>query len=292
MDIIDGCTPSAHTARRVADLFQSDGGVSINRMPGIEADMLRAWFVSDFDADRVIQEHPGVVRLLQQNTGFYSERAQFAQILDTWCEIYIAALRKSSLLYRLETDYAAQNDFLVGDDLSEIHVWSANRLHQWVPLLQGKTVLVCSPFEESILRQYQSGNLKSMFSGGYIPFEYPEFNLVTLNTHNTILGNTPYPHSDWLGSLEDMCASIENLRFDVAVLGCGGYGVPLCERIRAQGRKAFYVGSYCQVMFGIKGRRWENRGNPIGTYFNEHWINPSREETPKNFQNVEGGCYW
>ena len=292
MRVVDGCTPSAETALRISELLSSNDGVSINRMPGIEADMLRAWNACGLDAERVIAQYPHVTHLLQQNTGFYSEFPVFAETLDKWCHLYSDALKRSSLLYRLETDYAAQNDYLVSDSLDSIHIWSANRLHQWVPLLQDKTVLVCTPFEESVQRQHSSGNVDGLFLSGYIPFKYPKFKLHTLKTHNTILGNTPYPHKTWLESLEDMLDQIEGVEFDIAILGCGGYGVPMCDWIKTLGKKAIYVGSYCQIMFGIKGRRWENEGNPIGTYFNDCWVNPTADETPKNFKEVEGGCYW
>jgi hypothetical protein len=292
MKVVDGCSSAAHTASRISELVQSDKGVSINRMPGIEADMLRAWHACNFDVERVISQHPQIVHLLQQNTGFYSEPSTFANTLDTWCQIYIDALRQSSLLYRLETKYAAQNDYLVAKDLDEIHIWSANRLHQWLPLLENKSILVCTPFEDSVQNQYNSGNVDNLFLKGHIPFNYPKFELHTVKTHNTILGNTPFPHKNWINSLDEMLERVEKIDFDIAVLGCGGYGVPMCERIKSLGKKAIYVGSYCQIMFGIKGRRWENEGNPIGTYFNEYWVNPTTRETPKNFENVEGGCYW
>jgi len=290
--VVDGCTSSAHTASEISKLVSSKGGVSINRMPGIEADMLRAWDLCGFDTEKLIFEYPQELHLLQQNTGFYSDPSTLTDTLDAWCRLYIGALKNSSLLYRLETEYAAQNDYLVSDTLEEIHIWSATRLNQWMPMLEGKTVLACTPFEESVQNQYLSGNVNHLFSKGHIPFTYPTFELHTVKAHNTILGNTPFPHNNWLESLDDMWGRIKDVEFDLAILGCGGYGVPLCEKIRGVGKKAIYVGSYCQIMFGIKGRRWENKGNPIGTYFNDYWVNPTADETPKNFKEVEGGCYW
>lgn len=48
-----------------------------------------------------------------------------------------------------------------------------------------------------------------------------------------------------------------------------------------------------QLLFGIKGRRWEeNYPSKIATWFNEAWVYPSESETPKNAGVVEKGCYW
>ena len=151
-------------------------------------------------------------------------------------------------------------------------------------------VLVCSPFTESV--RLQLPFLGELFRGGYIPFEYPKFDPVLIKAHNTVSGNEPFPHQNWRESLEDLTCQMMSHNFDIALLGCGSYGTPLCENLRSEGRSAFYLGSYCQVMFGIKGKRWENAGNPIATYFNEYWRNPSAAETPKSFKEIEGGCYW
>lgn len=46
-----------------------------------------------------------------------------------------------------------------------------------------------------------------------------------------------------------------------------------------------------QILFGIKGRRWvESKVDRIP--FNDSWIYPKKEETPKNASAVEVGCYW
>ena len=44
-------------------------------------------------------------------------------------------------------------------------------------------------------------------------------------------------------------------------------------------------------MFGIKGRRWD--GEPeMSAMYNDAWVYPSEEETPKGADMVEGACYW
>jgi hypothetical protein len=48
-------------------------------------------------------------------------------------------------------------------------------------------------------------------------------------------------------------------------------------------------GGNLQLLFGIKGKRWENSKN---IKFNEHWTYPLDEDKPKNYKKIEGGCYW
>lgn len=46
-----------------------------------------------------------------------------------------------------------------------------------------------------------------------------------------------------------------------------------------------------QVLFGIKGRRWDSHPF-ISTLYNEFWVRPRQNETPEGAIMVEGGCYW
>ena len=70
----------------------------------------------------------------------------------------------------------------------------------------------------------------------------------------------------------------------------------------AKRKKAIHMGGATQLLFGIKGNRWEDPmygvkewGLPAGFYpkmFNEYWIKPGEEGRPKNAEQVEGACYW
>lgn len=57
------------------------------------------------------------------------------------------------------------------------------------------------------------------------------------------------------------------------------------------------------MIFGIKGKRWDNDGyhyrympsdynTSYSTLYNEYWYRPNEQETPRNANNVEGACYW
>ena len=276
------------TCDHIKSLMADTQPFLIGRMPGNEANVLAEWVRNGSPHLPVITD--GRVHKLEQNTGFYSEEHNKKEVLEFWCNAYLEALRDCDLLFRLETAAAAEMDFLVSDHLDEIHVWSAVRLETWMPSLNNKRVLVISPFEDSIKVQWEKR--KELFLTGKSPFEFPDFELSTIQAPNTIKGNEPFPHANWRESFEHTCEQIDTKDFDIAILGCGSYGMPLAHYIKKSGKGAFYPGSYAQVMFGIKGNRWNIQGNTVHSYWNEFWKSPEPHEVPKNFQEVEGGCYW
>ena len=92
-----------------------------------------------------------------------------------------------------------------------------------------------------------------------------------------------------------MCNDISKLDFDIALLGCGGYGLPLCNYIKKDLKKsAIYIGGGLQLLFGVMGKRWENREDwkKIIRENNTKFIKPSNEERCNNLYTIEGGCYW
>ena len=82
--------------------------------------------------------------------------------------------------------------------------------------------------------------------------------------------------------------------FDIAILGCGAYGMPLAVKLKRAGKQAVHLGGATQLLFGIKGTRWEAKNYPtnIAKLFNEYWVRPSASEKVKGREKVEGGCYW
>lgn len=124
-------------------------------------------------------------------------------------------------------------------------------------ILPGRRVLVVCPFEMSI-RQNRV-NRHSFFKGEY---NYPEFEPDYINVPITYegLSRDQYPHEAWNETLSYLINEIRSREFDVALLSCGSYAMPIgrdiCETL---GKKAIYVGGLLQLFFGIKGRRYESQ---------------------------------
>jgi hypothetical protein len=157
--------------------------------------------------------------------------------------------------------------------------------HPWTAALQGKKVLVIHPYSASIAKQYQKREL--LFNNTEV---LPPFELVTLTAVQSIAGSAT-GYNTWFDALDHMKAQIDKTDFDMALIGCGAYGFCLAAHIKRMGKKAVHLGGATQILFGIKGKRWEDM-DFFKALFNEHWARPTEEETPANSKNVERGCYW
>lgn len=156
----------------------------------------------------------------------------------------------------------------------------------WSEALRGRRVLVVHPFTESIFSQYCL-NREKLFDN---PRVLPEFDLQVLAPPQTLAPLTA-GYASWLDALDHLIARTLQQDFDVALLGCGAYGLPLGAAIKASGRQAIHLGGALQVLFGIRGRRWEAMPE-IAALMNDAWVRPSLGETPSSASFVEQACYW
>jgi len=156
----------------------------------------------------------------------------------------------------------------------------------WSKSLAGKNVLVVHPFARSIESQYKKRS--QLFDN---PDVLPDFKLTTIKSVQSAAGAVNLPHKDWFAALDSMKEKINATDFDIAIIGCGAYGFPLAAHVKRLGKQAIHMGGATQILFGIKGKRWDSFPN-IASLYNEHWVSPSAEETPDKSHLVEGGCYW
>ena len=173
--------------------------------------------------------------------------------------------------------------------------WFASQ--PWTRVLKGSKVLVVHPFSELIESQYKK-NREKLFPGTEI---LPEFELETVKAVQS-LGGVNADFSSWFNALDWMKAEIEKHDFDYCLIGCGAYGLHLAAHVKRMGKKAVHLGGVLQMLFGIKGNRWEDHnyglpsvGIPYGWYqglFNEFWVKPDVSYRPQNASQVEGACYW
>ena len=154
--------------------------------------------------------------------------------------------------------------------------------HPWTTALEGKKVLVIHPFSELIEDQYKKRNL--LFKDKNI---LPFFELKTLKTPITYPGGD-LKFQNWFEVLDNLTNCALEIDFEIAIIGCGAYGMPLAARLKKAGKKSIHLGGAVQILFGIKGRRWDEK-EEFRKMYNKFWIYPSEE---KVFKNVEGGCYW
>jgi len=157
----------------------------------------------------------------------------------------------------------------------------------WSQHLRGRKVLVIHPFSSSIESQYRL-NRKHIFKD---PLVLPEFELKTMPAIQSIAGNRPHGHKDWFSALNFMYKRALSIETDVVILGCGAYGFPLAAMLKSAGKQVIHLAGATQLLFGIKGSRWDKHP-VISTFYNEFWVRPSAEERPPGAEKVETACYW
>lgn len=227
-----------------------------------------------------------VKKSIKDNAGFFPVNEE---MLDRFTVFFLEQIKK--------IDAIAIWGFVVGE------TWLVHRLCQaafkydpkglepyyfsdpWSRALAGKTVLVIHPFIHSIRKQYKCR--EKLFDN---PLILPDFDLVTIAAVQSIAGNST-EFKNWFEALDYMQREIDNVNFDVAIIGAGSYGLPLAAYIKEKGKIAIHIGGATQILFGIKGKRWDDHP-VISKFYNEHWVRPELSETVLNAEMVEGGCYW
>jgi hypothetical protein len=153
--------------------------------------------------------------------------------------------------------------------------------------LKGKRVLVIHPYEETIVEQYKKHD--KLFANKDV---LPDFELHVLKAVQTVGTQHDDRFKDWFEALDYMYREAMKIDFDIAIIGCGSYGMPLAARLRAANKTAIHIGGATQILFGIKGERWDRYSPYISGLYNEYWSRPSKSETPLGHKEVEGNSYW
>lgn len=156
----------------------------------------------------------------------------------------------------------------------------------WTRYLEGKRVVVVHPFAESIKNQYDNYRDK-LFEN---PMVLPNFtSLRVVKAVQSLGGKSDY--NDWFEALDYMKDKIDQDDYDVCLIGCGAYGFPLAAHVKRMGKQAIHLGGALQLLFGIRGNRWDNMDD-YKFLVNQYWTRPKGDEIPQAKDKVENGCYW
>ena len=242
----------------------------------------------------------------QENlNGIYSKNNDITKF-EIFCNKYYECLKNTDILASFTQAIINEQSYFANKyNLKQIHSRSLEpfyacleNIKPWTHYLHGKKVLIINPFIDSMKKQLANNFQIFKDPNKKIFLDNQEF--IFYKSYQTIAGN--HIHNDWLETYTIMCNDIKKLddefHFDIALLGCGGYGLPLCNFIKMKlNKSAIYIGGGLQLLFGIMGHRWENRDdwkkimkdndNP-----NNQFIRPSGDEIINNKNAIENGCYW
>ncbi len=154
----------------------------------------------------------------------------------------------------------------------------------WSAALYGKKVLVIHPMKKSIEQQYSKR--MELFKNTSV---LPDFELIALQAKYF---DDPV-YDTWDKIYNYYLDSIYKIDFDVAIIGCGSWGMPVAAQIKRMGKVAIHLGGATQILFGIIGNRWETLYPGFTERFvNEHWVRPLKEETPDWAVRYDDKSYW
>jgi len=155
----------------------------------------------------------------------------------------------------------------------------------WTLSLIDKRILIVHPFKASIEKQLNS-DINSIHNRRYFS------KTVSFQVYKAFQGYDYFSNEHtWFEVLNNMVEEICEINPDVVFVAAGAFGLPLASRLNNGKRIIFHMGGSLQLLFGIKGKRWENdmRFRDVIT---ERFISPLPEDIPNNFKKVEEGCYW
>lgn len=211
--------------------------------------------------------------------------------LDAFAELYLEQLAQVDVMgvWFNQFEEVICNRYCPGATLVDLDCFEPFRFcAPWTSLLAGRRVLVVHPFVESIRSQYQQKR-RLLFPS---PDLLPEFELKTVQAVQSI-GGSPVGFGTWFDAYRHMCGEIAKEEYDLCLIGAGAYGLPLASFVKQSGKQAIHMGGVTQILFGIKGKRWEREyADSTAKLFNEHWVRPLPSETPGNKDGIERGCYW
>ncbi|MBR6125558.1 hypothetical protein IKQ19_18530, partial [Candidatus Saccharibacteria bacterium] len=189
---------------------------------------------------------------MQNNAGFFPVEIP---LIEKFSEIMLEASRQVDIL-----GHWLDQEFLLKDYLPNSvekvtllmlePYWSKN---PWTRALKGKKVVVVHPFAELIEKQYKEKRTVLFENHDVLP----EFELRMVKAVQSLGGNCSQ-FKNWFDALDWMKQEIDKEPYDVALIGCGAYGMPLAAYAKKTGHKAVHLAGALQLLFGIRGKRWDD----------------------------------
>ena len=186
-------------------------------------------------------------------------------------------------------------------DLTSFESFYTDSKYWWQTLFENKTILIISPFIDSISDQLELNQRDKVWTGKWknfwpssIRFKYLKFPHPYTTQTPQIQSTYPKTYKQLINEYKQKINEVG--MFDIALIGTGCYSIILGSYIKKElKRSAFHLGGGLQMMFGVYGNRWFQNGNMsefFKQYINEHWTRPSDNEKPSGYKKQENGAYF
>jgi hypothetical protein len=266
----------------IAQWLASDEACLIARVGETEGRVIR-WFYENRFSTYQKYSYPNELRdALSFNAGFFHTTDSE---IDEFARRYISAIARIDVYVSWNPNDKKLNVW----NRPNVTLWDLDPFftrNRWTLALEGKSISIVSPFVSTIARQIP--NLEQIHREPL--FKGTRFHLIRAPMTNA---GASTEGQDWFRNLNTVFESCIKTEAEVFVIGAGAYGLPLAYRLVQSGRKAVVLGGSTQLLFGIRGKRWEN-DRRYRSLMNESWTRPSIDERPEKYANLEikGGAYW
>ncbi len=223
--------------------------------------------------------------------------------LDDWVQQMLSAIQASDVLVagwyaplkdpedHLLTRLPYKGSRILLRSLEPYYVPPESR---WTQLLAGHRVAVVSSFATSIATQLQKREeIWPLATESLLPATTQWIPIRTGYAPSLAQGVAEWPQGiqSWKAAVQHLVDQVLESKARIALIGCGGMGMVLAAELKKRGVIAIVLGGAIQVLFGIKGTRWQTH-SVISHLWNEAWVWPLPQETPRGSLQIEGACYW
>lgn len=280
-------------AKILCELFKSDKPFLIGRNGTIELDVVSRYFFKEHIPDEQKKK-------LELHAGVFPQNH-----VDDYCFEYLRSLMNADVmaegwyapLKMIEQDILDRiNKKRTKILLRNLEPYYVKPELRWTQYLRGRRVAIINSFAKICEEQTympkaiwgeQSESLLAKTTQ-WIPIQ-TYYSPALANGKATT--EWPAPISSWKEAVDDVVNRVLTEAVDVAIIGCGGMGMIIGSRLKDHGIQCIVMGGSTQLLFGIRGKRWENH-DVISKFFNDAWVTPSDWYRPANYKTIEGGCYW
>jgi hypothetical protein len=221
---------------------------------------------------------------MKTNTGlYYKNETDRVRVCDWYCNHLFELANNATLTSCYSVlKYDLTLYSYLGIKGKTLHNWG-NLPEILITSLEGKKVLVISNAID-ILKKSADRGLENVYN---IPIS-KLYSIDYIKTPQTTLG-AEYPDNTIIETNDKILEEIKKIDFDIALLACGAYGIPLANEIRKMGKMSVYLGSALYTMFGVYS---SGIHLPYDNIFKKENFIEVEEECPQHCIKIDDGKYW
>lgn len=278
-------------AKYICELFKSKKPFLIGRNGSIELQILTKYY---HGAKITV----GELNTLEMNAGIFPQ-----DTYALYCKEYMEALKNADAmaegwyepLKRYEEvilDSANKNRYKLL--LRNLEPYYVKPEYRWTQFLAGKRVAIINSFADICETQtYMPKAIWPEHTESLLPNSTKWVPIKTYYCPKLAQGSAQWPDTikSWEDAVQSIVTEVLAEACEIAIIGCGGIGMIVGDRLKKEGLQCIVLGGATQILFGIKGKRWENH-DIISNFFNDAWVKPPNSCKPKHCNMIENGCYW